>query len=616
MQLRVLQTTDLHMQIFPYDYFNDQPIENAGLSKAAMVIEDLRRNSKNSLLFDNGDVIQGNPMGDFIALERSQREKSYHPIVEAMNIIGYDAATLGNHDFNYGLEFLRRSMKGANHPIVLANVATKLGSNPTEDETLFDPFCILDRVVIDADGNPHDLKIGVIGFVPPQITNWDHKHLSGNVYSRDIIETAQAFVPSLKAAGADIVIALSHSGIGSDIHIQDMENASVPLAAVDGIDAILTGHIHLVFPGLTIKQSPAIDPELGRLHGKPAIMAGFGGSHVGVIDLELEIDNGRWRVSDHCSYVMPVLPGGRDDPVGEHKAITSACKDIHEETLEHIRKDVGRATAPIHSYFAMLGCDPTVQIVNAAQSWYVENAANDEAKGYPLLSATSPFRAGGLLGIGNFTHIAKGPLALRHIADLYPFPNMLHAVLLNGADIRNWLEQSASIFNQVTSGTKDIPLLNPGAPSYNFDVISGIHYQIDLSQPARFDVEGEITNKFAQRIVNPTFQGQPLQDEMKFVVATNSYRTGGGGGFSAARYTNVVLDAPDTNRDVVSQFVQQNRAISPRPSGNWSLVAERGAACIFKTSPKARKFLHDLSHLNLTDLGDDPDGFASFRIAF
>ena len=247
--LRLMETTDLHVHVFPYDYYSDKPRDTVGLSRVASIVKELRDEATNSLLLDNGDFLQGNPMGDYIAYERGMKEGDSHPIITAMNTVGFDAATIGNHEFNYGLDFLMKSMAGADFPAVLANVALETGASPLQDKTLFKPYTIMDRTLTDGAGATHPIKIGFIGFVPPQIMNWDSRHLVGNVIARDIVETAKAYVPQMKEEGADIIIALSHSGIGPADAADGMENASVPLAAIDGIDAILTGHHHAEFPG-------------------------------------------------------------------------------------------------------------------------------------------------------------------------------------------------------------------------------------------------------------------------------------------------------------------------------------------------------------------------------
>ena len=205
-KLRILETTDLHVNILPYDYYRDAADDTVGLARTATIVKAARSEAKNSLLFDNGDLIQGSPLGDFVAYRRGMKKGDVHPMVAAMNTLNYDCGTLGNHEFNYGLDFLQNSLGAAKFPIVCANVIKANG------ETLQKPWLVLDREVVDEAGTKHPIKIGVIGFVPPQIVQWDKAHLDGKATTIDIVDAAQKHVPDVKKAGADIVVALCHSG--------------------------------------------------------------------------------------------------------------------------------------------------------------------------------------------------------------------------------------------------------------------------------------------------------------------------------------------------------------------------------------------------------------------
>jgi 2',3'-cyclic-nucleotide 2'-phosphodiesterase/3'-nucleotidase len=280
--LRIMETTDLHVAVFPYDYYADAPNETLGLARTAALIEAIRAEAGNSILIDNGDVIQGNPMGDYIAYEKGLTNEP-HPIIAAMNTLGYEAGTLGNHEFNYGLEFLDAAIAAANFPIVSANlVKGELAGDVLSDTPYIAPYQIIEKQLTDGSGATHTIKLGVIGFLPPQIMTWDNTHLAGKVNTRQIVEAAEAYVPKMKAEGAELIIALSHSGIAADIGIG--ENASLQLAAVEGIDVVVTGHQHLVFPNSKdFEGVEGADLAAGTLAGKPAVMAGFWGSHMGLI---------------------------------------------------------------------------------------------------------------------------------------------------------------------------------------------------------------------------------------------------------------------------------------------------------------------------------------------
>ncbi|WP_412565223.1 bifunctional 2',3'-cyclic-nucleotide 2'-phosphodiesterase/3'-nucleotidase [Thalassobius sp. MITS945101] len=618
--LRIMETTDLHVHVFPYDYYADKPRDTVGLSRAASIVGDIRAEATNSMLVDNGDFLQGNPMGDYIAYERGMKEGDSHPVITAMNALGYDAATVGNHEFNYGLDFLMKSAAGAKFPIVLANVAKNAAGNIRDDETLFKPYALLDREITDGAGNKHMIKVGIIGFTPPQIMNWDRRHLEGNVVARDIVASAEAYVPEMKEAGADIIIALSHSGIGSANATDGMENASVPLAGIDGVDAVMTGHSHLVFPSPTYKDYAAVDVEKGTIHGKPAAMGGFWGSHLGVIDLMLEQEGGAWRVVTSASEARPISKRNEDRSitalVGDDENVLNSVRKDHEETLAYVRRAVGKTDAPLHSYFALVADDPSVQIVSIAQKWYVEEMLKgSEYAGLPILSAAAPFKAGGRGGPEYYTDVAAGDVAIKNVADLYLYPNTARAVLVTGQQVKDWLERSAGIFNQITPGGGDQVLLNPSFPSYNFDVIDGVEYQIDLSQPSKFDPKGNLLDASANRIVNLTYQGQPLDMDQKFVIATNNYRASGGGSFPGAKGDTIILEAPDTNRDVIVRYIVEQGTISPSADANWRFAPMPGTSVLFDTGPKAAGYVDSVSGMEITPAGEGPDGFSRFKIA-
>ncbi len=617
--LRLMETTDLHVHVFPYDYYADKPVDTVGLARTAAHVKDIRAEATNAMLLDNGDLIQGNPMGDYIAYERGMKEGDMHPIVTAMNVVGYDAATIGNHEFNYGLDFLVNAMAGAQFPVVLANVAKEMGASPTADTTLFKPWHIVEKTVTDGSGAEHTIKVGIIGFTPPQIMTWDRPRLEGKVQTRDIVETARAYVPQIKEAGADIIVALSHSGIGPDQHTDGMENASVPLAAIEGIDAVMTGHHHLEFPGSKYDTTGAVDPVKGTLHGKPATMAGFWGSHLGIIDLMLEVSGGEWRVVTHESTLRPISKRNEDRSitalVDSVPKVEASVQQQHEDTLSYVRRAVGKTSAPLHSYFALVADDPSVQIVSIAQKWYVgDMLKGSDYEGLPILSAAAPFKAGGRGGPDYFTDVPAGDVAIKNVADLYLYPNTVRAVKVTGAEVKDWLERSAGMFNQITPGEADQVLLNPDFPSYNFDVIDGVTYQIDLSQPSKYGPKGALENPDANRIVDLLYNGAPVNPDDEFVIATNNYRASGGGDFPGAKGDTIIFEAPDTNRDVIVRYIVDQGTINPSADANWSFKPLNGATVLFDTGPAAKRYLDDVKGMDIEEAGEGPDGFARFRI--
>ncbi|OHV76525.1 bifunctional 2',3'-cyclic-nucleotide 2'-phosphodiesterase/3'-nucleotidase [Rhizobium sp. LCM 4573] len=619
--LRIMETTDIHVHVFPYDYYGDKPNDTMGLARTASIIDSIRAEAGNAMLIDNGDFLQGNPMGDYIAYERGMKEGDKHPVITAMNVLGYDVGTLGNHEFNYGLDFMFKVLAGAGFPYVCANLTKgMLASDPKQDELFFKPYVIIEKQIRDGSGATSPIKVGFIGFVPPQIMTWDAKNLEGKAQTRDIVDAAKAWVPVMKEEGADIVIALSHSGIDGTGLSERMENASLYLAGVEGIDAVFTGHQHLVFPGpKDFDGITGADAKKGTLMGKPAVMAGFWGSHMGLIDLLLEKDGNSWKIIDSTSEARPIYH--RDEnrkivaDVADKPEVTAAAKAEHEATLAYVRRPVGKTSAPLYSYFALVADDPSVQIVSNAQTWYIKDMLKDgQYKDYPVLSAAAPFKAGGRGGAEYYTDVPTGDIAIKNVADLYLYPNTVQAVLVTGEQVKNWLEMSAGMFNQVKAGSKDAPLLNGDFPSYNYDVIDGVTYQIDLSQPVRFDKDGKLVNADAHRIVDLKFDGKPIDPAQKFVVATNNYRAGGGGKFPEIAADKLIFVAPDTNRDVIVRYIVEQGEINPSADANWSFKPLPGTTAVFETGPKGRQYAAEVKGAKIEDAGDGENGFAKFRL--
>ncbi|MDQ0319740.1 2',3'-cyclic-nucleotide 2'-phosphodiesterase/3'-nucleotidase [Pararhizobium capsulatum DSM 1112] len=618
--LRIMETTDIHVHVFPYDYYGDKPNDTMGLARTASIIDAIRAEATNSLLVDNGDFLQGNPMGDFMAYQHGMKEGDVHPIIKAMNVLGYEAGTLGNHEFNYGLDYMNKVLAGANYPYVCANLTKgQLASDPTKDELFFKPYTIVEKVVTDGSGATSPLKIGIVGFVPPQIMVWDIKNLEGKAQTRDIVEAAKAWVPVMKEDGVDIIIALSHSGIDSGGPSDRMENASLYLAGVEGIDAVFTGHQHLVFPGpKSFDGMEGVDPVKGTLLGKPAVMGGFWGSHLGLIDLLLEKDGSSWKIVDFTTEARPIYH--REDKkvvadVVDRADVLSAAEAEHQATLAYVRTPVGKTSAPLYSYFALVADDPSVQIVSNAQTWYIKEMLKDTAyKDLAVLSAAAPFKAGGRGGVDYYTDVPAGDIAIKNVADLYLYPNTVQAVVITGEQVKNWLEMSAGMFNTLEAGAKDAPLLNADFPSYNFDIIDGVTYEIDLSQPAKYDGDGKAVNPGSNRIQNLMFEGKQIDPARKFVVASNNYRAGGGGSFPEIAADKVVFAAPDTNRDVIVRYIHEQKTINPSADGNWTFKPLPGTTAIFETGPKARGLIGEVKSVKIEDAGDGADGFAKFRL--
>ncbi|GIP47788.1 2',3'-cyclic-nucleotide 2'-phosphodiesterase [Paenibacillus sp. J53TS2] len=615
-ELRILETTDLHVNIVNYDYFADKPTDEYGLAKTATLIKQARSEAKNSLLIDNGDLIQGNPLGDYVATVDKLQEGETHPVYKAMNLLGYDAGNFGNHEFNYGLDFLKTAVKGSNFPYVNANIyLDDKDQDPSNDKNAFTPYLILDKEVTDSTGAKHKLKVGIIGFVPPQILSWDKAHLEGKLVTKDIVETAKKFVPQMKKEGADLIIAVPHSGFEDIPQTPLMENSVLYLSKVEGIDAILFGHAHKVFPDASFEGKTGVDLAKGTINGVPAVEPGYWGNNLGIIDLTLEKSGDAWSVKNSKVAVKPIYDtANKKSLVDADQTIWDAIKEDHEHTLEYVRGPVGKTSAPINSWFALIQDDPSIQIVTNAQKWYVEkHLQGTEYEGVPVLSAGAPFKAGGRQGANYYTDIPAGDIAIKNVADLYLYSNTVNAVLVTGAELKEWLEWSAGQFNQIDPAkTEAQELVNYDFPTYNFDVIDGVTYQIDVTKPAKYDAKGGVLNEKSSRIVNLSYNGKPIDPAQKFVVASNNYRA------SSSKFANpdgkrIILASPDENRQVIIDYIRENGTINPTADGNWSLAPFGKANVTFATSPAAKETASKSGSLKY--LADTKDGYATFQLS-
>jgi 2',3'-cyclic-nucleotide 2'-phosphodiesterase/3'-nucleotidase len=610
-RLRLICTSDLHMQILPYDYRTDRPAPGSGLAAAAVLIRRLRAEVPGAVLLDNGDFLQGTPMGDLAAHPGGLPPGAPHPMIAAMNALGYDAATLGNHDFDYGLEALERALAAAAFPIVSANLVRGLGPEPAADRPLVPPWALIDRTLAAADG-PRGLRLGVIGFAPPQTLDWSRSALSGRLFARDIAAAAAAWVPRLRAAGADIVVALCHSGIGTEGDRPAGEEAAPVLARAGGIDAIVAGHAHLVFPSPDFAGLPDVDAARGTLHGLPAVMPGVGGSHVGVIDLDLVPGRRGWRVAGHAARALPVPADAAPDP-----AVASAARTAHRATIAHARRPIGRTATPLTSYFALAAPDAGLSLVATALAEAARRALAGSAHAHlPLVVATGPFRTGGRGGPWNYVDIPAGPLALRHLADLCPYPNTPVILRATGAELALWLERAAGVFARLAPGRTDQPLLDPEAPGSLFDVLFGLTYTIDPTAPARFAPGGRLICPAARRIGDLACGGRPVAAGEEFALVTSSYRAGGGGAFPLPGPDRTILALDRTCRELLADHIAARGTVAPRPERVWSFRAPPGTGAVLTTGPGAAGHLPLAAGPTFETLGAGSDGFLRLRVRF
>ena len=608
--LRILASSDVHAHLLPYDYFTLRDGLAHSLAQVASLVRQARAEigTQNCLLLDNGDFLQGTPMSDLTA-RPGQGWRGRHPVIRTMNLMGYDAAALGNHEFNFGLDWLEKTLAKAAFPVLCANGVRHQGAMPLEDTPFMPPVTILTRVLRDDAGGQHPIRIGLIGLTPPQVARWDHIHLAGRLSTRDMVETARHWVPELRAQGADLVIAMAHTGIDPGRDRPMMENAARALARVPGIDALIAGHSHRRFPGTDHAGIEGIDPARGTLWGTPCVMPGFAAAHLGQIDLHLRRAGARWQVYDHAVALRPTAE------VPPCPRLTRMLAPAHAHTIRLTERILGETAAPLHSYLALLRDDAGLSLVNAAQRAALARALEGTPHAdLPLLAASAPFKTGGRGGPGHYTDIPAGPLRLRNIADLYGFPNTLCGLLVSGPQLRDWLERAATCFNRIAPGNDGGALLDPDVPGHVFDVIDGLSYAIDLAAPARYDTCGTLAAPEARRIRDLVHDGRPVADTDRFVIATNSYRAFGGGPFAPLAGGALIHQSNRPIRDLVAEHVASGTPIPPAPRGGWRFAAPPGARVEIATGPGLRAYPQEIAALGAEDLGLDPEGFLRLAV--
>ncbi|WP_417664116.1 5'-nucleotidase C-terminal domain-containing protein [Pseudidiomarina donghaiensis] len=541
-KLKLLATSDVHGHFSGYNYFSKKA-EPFGLAHLMPIIQQQRQLADISLLIDNGDLIQGSPVTDMLVANYQAPDslQSLPSIASLLALMGYDAANLGNHEFNYGLAYLQHAYGGTKHtlPLLGANLtATSALASRSLRHKAFHMFSLSPVV----NGRQQPLKVAVVGFLPPQIMQWDAHHLRDHVAVTDMLLAATQAVAEAQSAGADIIVLAAHSGMpkNSDDGV-DSEQGVWQLAQIPAVDAIIFGHQHEVFPGSKVYDQLAhVNSQQGTLFGKPSVQPGTQGKYLGGIDLSLTFSNAGWQIIASNSQVIAAAEYP-DPTVLKHLASShSATETYMKQAIGHSDHDFSLAKARVEPTHAL-------QFIHSAQRWYVERAfANSEVGNKlpqrPLFSAVAPFNAAlneQMYHDNQFTFIPSGVLTLGHIGDLYRYPNTLEVVEVTGVQLKRWLEQSAAALQPSTNSSPWGHIVQD-VPSYQFDTFVGFEYQIDVSKPVGERVSASIS--FAQ--------------SETYYVATNNYRAQGGGGFAGLDGSQVVFSSPDQIQHILVNYLE------------------------------------------------------------
>ncbi|MFE8959796.1 bifunctional metallophosphatase/5'-nucleotidase [Streptomyces iakyrus] len=548
----VLGTTDLHGNVFNWDYFTDKEFDDkdhndVGLAKVSTLVNRVReeKGRRNTLLIDAGDTIQGTQLSYYYAKVDPITAVGgpVHPMAQAMNAMGYDAAALGNHEFNYGIPVLRKFEQQCRFPL--------LGANALDAKTLRPAFAPYSMHRL---RTPHgrDVKVAVLGLTNPGIAIWDKANVQGKMTFPGLEEQAAKWVPKLRSMGADVVIVSAHSGSSGTSSYGDqlpyIENAAGLVAEqVPGIDAILVGHAHTEIPEYFVTNKKT---------GQKVVLSEplKWGQRLTLFDFELVWEKGCWKVEKVGAKVL------NSNTVEEDPKITKLLGDEHEKVVAYVNQVIGTNAAEMTSAEAPYKDVPIIDLINHIQADTVKQAlAGTEHAALPVLSQAACF--------SRSARIPAGEVTIRDVAGLYVFENTLEARLMTGAQMKAYLEYSANYFVQTAPGAAVDPakLTNAnGTPDYNYDVVSGLTYEIDIAKPA------------GSRVTNVRFEGQPLADDAKFVFAVNNYRANGGGNFPHVAAAQLLWSNSDEIRNTMIAWVKAKGSIDPAAFAavDWKLTRE------------------------------------------
>jgi 2',3'-cyclic-nucleotide 2'-phosphodiesterase / 3'-nucleotidase len=548
-QLTIMGTSDLHGSVFNWDYFtnaeyDDRAKNDIGLAKLATLVETVRsqRGRGHTLMIDAGDTIQGTPLAYYFARIAPITDGGVHPMVAAMNYIGYDAAALGNHEFNYGIPLLRAFASQLDFPLLGANALDARTGRPA-----FTPYVIK--------------NVMVNGEQPIRIAIWDRANVEGEMTFPGLVEQAAIWVPRMRAQGADVVVVAAHSGATTSSSYGALlpvpENASTLVAQqVPGIDAILVGHAHQEIP-----ERRVVNQESGREVVLTEPLAW--GMRLSLIDVSLVRGLHVWVVQRVGSSVLNSNTAHPDPEVVKLLAAD------HDKVVRYVNSVIGASMVAMPCGQAHYAHTTALDSINLVQAEAVRTAIAGTAQAaLPVLSITAPSN--------REATIPAGPVSVRDVAGLYIFDNALLGIVMTGAQVKAHLEKSAEYFRQVTGIGPFTPdeLTNAitdaaptGTPDYNYDVMGG------LDAPLTYDID--VARSVGSRIVNLAYAGAPIDLAMQFVVAVNGYRQSGGGGFPGVTTARVVHNAQQEIRQLIIDWVTSHEVIDPPDcvSAGWKLVS-------------------------------------------
>lgn len=514
-QIVVLGTTDLHGNLFPVDYYTNKP-DNRGLAKIAAIIKRTRLENQNLLLIDSGDTIQGTPLEYY---HNKKNNQPPDPMMLAMSALHYDAMTVGNHEYNFGLKVLEKARSEASFPWLSANTYNKGTS-----ETHYKPYIVKEVAGV---------RVGVLGLTTPGIPNWENVPNYTGLEFREPLSEAKKWVPVLREKErADVVIIAMHMGVEEDLRTGELnpgqvtnENQAIVIARqVPGVDVIFMGHTHRDLPAVMV-------------NGVLLTQANYWGRHLARADLYLENNGSKWQIYARAARTIPV-----DDRVEPDAELIKLGTPYNLETQAWLSRAIGESAAELTAVDARFRDTAILDLIQRVQ---LEAGKAD-------VSMAASFNPE--------ARIAKGPVTVRDIAGLYIYENTLVVLEVTGQQLKDALEHSARYFRAYEPGKSPADLVDEKIPAYNFDIAEGVTYELNISKP------------IGQRIEKLQFKGKPLLPAQKLRLATNNYRVNGGGGYTMYKGAPVVYRSSEEIREMIIDWVERNKTIPTEPSNNWKIV--------------------------------------------
>ena len=509
-QITILGTTDLHGNVWGFSYEDNAETDADGMARVYTYVQGVRAENPNTILTESGDFIQGTIMTDDLFNKFPEKE---HPVVAAMNFMGYDAITAGNHEFNWGITNMQTILGRSNAPVLAANVKDANGELVTGAG-----WTIVDRAGV---------KIAIIGVVTPNVPVWDggKEGIDDCTYEAANVAVKNAIAEI--GDQADILVVSAHMGLEPEFDTENgSDGAYKILEDCPEIDVLQVGHYHV-----TVNEKIGDTIVVG---GRNAA------KEVSRIDLTLDADK---NIVDAKVEIVPM------EGYEPNQELRDLIKDAHEAAISYIQDDVvGSAAAKFQ---------PEDEISGIPQGWLEDTAVLDLINKIQMETAQADVSACALFKVTS--DLPEGELNYGNVFDIYKFDNTLYRVTVTGAELKAYMEWSVSYYNQWQEGDVTISF-NPDQPSYLYDVFAGVDYEIDLSKPV------------GERIQNVMFKGEPLADDQTLTLAVNNYRFS-----SALKSKGLVAgdkewESSGSIRDMIVAYLAENSPVSPEVDNNWKIV--------------------------------------------